>query len=76
MSFQNWGPSNPAATGADTFVHLIAGSFDGVDFSGKWMSCGVDRGFKEFPQTCNIKECAAGTTFDDARENCIGDSSG
>jgi len=35
------------------------------------MSCGIDRGFKEFPQTCNIKECAAGTKFDENNENCI-----
>ena len=71
LSFQNWGPDNPASTGPDTYVHLIAGSFDDVDFSGKWMSCGSIRGFKEFPQTCNIKECAAGTKFDETNENCI-----
>ena len=39
------------------------------------MSCGSDRGFKEFPQTCNIKECAAGTKFDENNENCIEESS-
>jgi len=71
QSFQNWGPDNPASTGPDTYVHLIAGSSDDVDFSGKWMSCGSIRGFKEFPQTCNIKECAAGTKFDETNENCI-----
>ena len=76
LSYQNWGPSNPASTGPDTYVHLVAGSFDSIDFSGKWMSCGFDRGFKEFPQTCNIKECAAGTKFDENNENCIPDDSG
>lgn len=70
QSYQNWGLNNPQDTGPDTFVHLVSGVFEGNLFGGKWMSCAVVRGKKEFPQTCYIKECSAGEQFDD-EENCI-----